>query len=185
MKKSFPRLSSSRVCARLLEPHEAAMMARFRKENREHLEAWEPRRSSAFFTEDFWQLRLKQNIRDFRNDISACFVLLAPAEDEVLGVCNYTNIIRGTFQSCHLGYALGLKHQGRGLMYEALAMTNSYIFSELGIHRIQAGYLPHNRRSELLLQRLGFEKEGFAKRYLEINGKWEDHVLTSLVDEDD
>ena len=159
MKKSFPRLSSSRVCARLLEPHEAAMMARFRKENREHLEAWEPRRSSAFFTEDFWQLRLKQNIRDFRNDISACFVLLAPAEDEVLGVCNYTNIIRGTFQSCHLGYALGLKHQGRGLMYEALAMTNSYIFSELGIHRIQAGYLPHNRRSELLLQRLGFEKK--------------------------
>ena len=54
-------------------------------------------------------------------------------------------------------------------------------FDELGLNRVMAGYLPHNERSATLLLRLGFEKEGYARRYLKINGKWEDHILTALV----
>ena len=110
-------------------------------------------------------------------------MLLSPREDEVLGVCNYTNIVRGTFQSCQLGYALADKHQRKGLMFEALLMTNAYMFDDLGLHRIMAGYLPHNERSGNLLNRLGFEKEGLARKYLKINGRWEDHLLTSLINE--
>lgn len=68
-------------------------------------------------------------------------------------------------------------------MFEALNLTNVYVFGELGLHRIQAAYLPHNERSGALLDRLGFEKEGFARRYLKINGVWEDHILTSLIND--
>ena len=183
MKRTMPRLSSDRVMLRLLEPSEADLMVRFREENKLHLEQWEPRRMPEFFTEGFWQIQLRLSFKDFRDGISVSFVIMNPDESEVLGVCNYTNIVRGTFQSCHLGYALTEKCQGQGLMFEALALSNEYMFTELGLHRIMAGYLPHNDRSGALLEKLRFEKEGFARKYLKINGHWEDHVLTSLIRE--
>jgi len=99
----------------------------------------------------------------------------------VLGVCNFTQIARGTMQSCHLGYALAANHEGQGLMREALTAAIDYLFLELELHRIMAGYMPHNERSAGLLARLGFEIEGHARQYLRIDGKWQDHVLTALI----
>ncbi|MDA0273586.1 MAG: 30S ribosomal protein S5 alanine N-acetyltransferase, partial [Proteobacteria bacterium] len=93
MKRKLPRLCTDRLQVRLLEPHEADLMARFRIENRDHLERWEPRRGPEFFTEGFWEIHLRSTLRDFREGASASFVLLSPNEDEVLGVCNYTNIV--------------------------------------------------------------------------------------------
>lgn len=181
VKYKLPSLSSSRLVMRLLEPHEAAKMVRFREENRDHLERWEPQRMPEFFTEGFWQIQLRVALRDFRDGSSVCFTVLNPVEDEVIGVCNYTSIVRGTFQSCHLGYAMAERHEGRGMMHEALALSNHYMFNDMGLHRIMAAYLPHNERSGRLLAKLGFEKEGYARKYLKINGRWEDHVLTSRI----
>ncbi len=180
---TLPHLTASDVHARLLAPHEADMMLVFREDNRRHLEHWEPSRPAEFYSLGFWQINLRLHLRDFRDGHSVCFALLNPEETEVLGVCNYTNIVRGTFQSCHLGYALAEKHQGTGLMFRALSLTNDYIFSTIRLNRIMAAYLPHNDRSGALLNRLGFEKEGFARRYLKINGRWEDHVLTALLNQ--
>ena len=177
----LPRLCTERLVCRLLEPHEAPLMCAFRKENKTHLEEWEPLRKPAFFTESFWQAQLRVQLRDFREGVSTNFCILDRDEVSIVGVCNYTNIVRGTFQSCQLGYAVSKRHEGQGLMEEALLQTNDFIFSELGLHRIMAAYLPHNHRSGSLLSKLGFKKEGFAERYLKINGVWEDHVLTSKI----
>lgn len=157
------------------------MMSAFRLKNKTHLEPWEPRRSPEFFTESFWQVQLRATQRDFSHGNSCCLTIMDMAETEILGVCNFTNIVRGTFQSCHLGYALAETQQTNGYMAEALDSSINYVFTTLGLHRIMANYLPHNERSGTLLKRLGFEIEGYAKRYLLINGKWEDHVLTSLI----
>ncbi|MCB1693300.1 MAG: GNAT family N-acetyltransferase [Pseudomonadales bacterium] len=156
-------------------------MVKFRVENRTFLKQWEPKRPPEFFTEGFWQMQSRANLREFREGASVCLVLTLPASGEVAGVCNYTNIVRGTFLACHLGYALAERHQGTGLMFEALQAGNRFIFEELGLNRIMANYLPRNARSGQLLERLGFEVEGRARRFLKINGVWEDHVLTSLV----
>ena len=177
----LPRLCTERLICRLLEPHEAPLMCTFRRENKAHLEKWEPLRKPAFFTESFWQAQLRVQLRDFREGVSTNFCILDRDEVSIVGVCNYTNIVRGTFQSCQLGYAVSKRHEGQGLMEEALLQTNDFIFSELGLHRIMAAYLPHNHRSGSLLSKLGFKKEGFAERYLKINGVWEDHVLTSKI----
>ena len=181
LKAKLPRLIGSRLVIRHLQSHEALLMKEFRLENKSHLKLWEPKRRPEFFTEGFWQANLRLNLRDFRDGTSVCLCLLPPNENEVLGVCNYTNIVRGTFQSCHLGYSLAEKHQGKGIMFEALQLTNQYMFETIGLHRIMASYLPHNDRSGQLLKKLGFEKEGYAKQYLKINGQWEDHILTSLI----
>lgn len=156
-------------------------MARYRLENRGHLTQWEPTRSQQFYTEHFWQLQLRTAIKEFRQGASICLVIMNKEENEVVGVCNYTNIIRGTFEACHLGYGLSEKYQGQGLMFEALTYSTRYVFDEMGLHRIMANYLPRNKRSGALLERMGFAIEGKARRYLRINGTWEDHILTALI----
>lgn len=164
-----------------MDPQEAHLMLTFRMENKDHLMQWEPKRPPEFYTLPFWQAQFRAAIREFRRGTSMCLVILNRDELEVLGVCNYTNIIRGTFEAVHLGYALGQNHQGKGIMFEAINYSKSYIFDELKLHRIIANYLPRNERSGALLKKLGFEIEGEAKKLLKINGVWEDHVMTSLI----
>ncbi|MDA0789556.1 MAG: ribosomal protein S5-alanine N-acetyltransferase [Proteobacteria bacterium] len=179
--RPLPRLATERLILKLLEPSDASLMARFRRENKDHLTRWEPTRPLEFYTDGFWQMQLRVAIREFRSGSSVCLVMMDSVEQEVLGVCNYTNIVRGTFQSCHLGYALAGRHQGQGLMHEALMASNQFIFDQLELHRIMANYMPRNQRSGDLLHRLGFVIEGEARSFLKINGKWEDHVLTSML----
>jgi ribosomal-protein-alanine N-acetyltransferase len=91
------------------------------------------------------------------------------------------NIVRGPGQYCNLGYSLAKAYEGNGYMREAVAATIDLAFIEMNLHRITAGYQPHNRRSGDLLKKLGFTVEGYARDYLYIDGKWQDHILTSLI----
>ena len=181
MPRALPRLETDNLVLRYLDPREAPLITRFRVENRQHLLEWEPARRIEYYTENFWEVQLRAMLREFRAGNSVCLTILNTDERQVLGVCNYTNIVRGTFQSCHLGYAVAGSVQGQGVMQEALVASNAWIFRELRLHRIMANYLPRNTRSGRLLEKLGFEKEGLAKSFLRINGRWEDHVLTSLI----
>ena len=99
----------------------------------------------------------------------------------VVGVINLSQIVRGGFQAGIVGYSLDAGEQGRGLMCEGLLALIEYAFLDLGLHRVMANYRPENERSARVLERLGFEREGYAKEYLYIDGAWRDHVLTSLV----
>jgi ribosomal-protein-alanine N-acetyltransferase len=109
--------------------------------------------------------------------------VLVPRSDmsRIVGRVNFTQIVRGPFQSCMLGYAIDAECQGQGLMYEALQAALEHAFVVLRLHRVQANHLPENQRSARLLQRLGFRVEGLAREYLYINGAWRDHVLTALT----
>ena len=99
----------------------------------------------------------------------------------ILGSCNFTQIVRGPFQACYLGFALDHAAVGGGIMKEATARGIEYAFGELTLHRLMANHVPENDRSAKLLKSLGFVVEGHAKNYLHINGAWRDHVLTSLT----
>ncbi len=91
-------------------------------------------------------------------------------------MANFSNVVRGSFHACYLGYSIGEKWQGQGLMFEALTSAIRYMQRTQHIHRIMANYMPHNQRSGALLARLGFEKEGYAKDYLLIDGQWRDRT---------
>jgi ribosomal-protein-alanine N-acetyltransferase len=112
-------------------------------------------------------------------------VMFEPGPDApVLGIVAFSNIVRGPLHSCFLGYALAERQQGKGLMTEALRLGIRYMFDEMHLHRISANYLPHNTPSAAVLKRLGFTVEGYARDYLRIDGRWQDHILTSLLDPD-
>ena len=110
------------------------------------------------------------------------FLVFHEDNDQVpIGKINYSQIFRGLFQACYLGYGMDEKYCGQSLMTQALQITNSYMFAELNIHRIMANYLPENLASARVLAKLGFVIEGEAKDYLRINGAWRAHILTSLT----
>lgn len=161
----------------------AGRLLQYAVDNRDHLAAWEPRRAESYFAESFWSVEMERAEEEHAAGSSLRLILLDAANPEgpALGLCNFRNIVRGAFQACHLGYSLDHRHQGRGLMFEALDAAIVYVFDSLCLHRVMANYIPANERSARLLSRLGFEREGLARDYLFIDGRWQDHVLTSRI----
>ena len=178
------RLSTDRLVVRLVHDRDAWRLADYYAENKAFLKPWEPVRDDSHCYPSGWQARLSM-IAEFHKQGSAFyFALLDPEEKEIIGVANFSNVVRGSFHACYLGYSIGEKWQGQGLMFEALTSAIRYMQRTQHIHRIMANYMPHNQRSGALLARLGFEKEGYAKDYLLIDGQWRDHVLTALTTPD-
>lgn len=182
----FP-LETERLLLRLASPNDAEFLVRYYTENRDYLAPWEPVRSEEFYTISFWQNMLQEARQEFLNGRSMrlVFSLKSSAPDPIVGVANFNNMIRGVFQACYLGYSIDHRYQGQGLMYEALQRAITFAFEELRLHRVMANYIPRNERSARLLRKLGFVPEGYARDYLKIAGKWEDHILTALVKPED
>lgn len=103
------------------------------------------------------------------------------ASNEVVGIINVNEIVAGVFQSAYLGYYGMSGFARKGLMTEALRAAVSYVFGDLGLHRLEANIQPGNRASIALVQRLGFQKEGYSPRYLRIDGEWQDHERWALL----
>jgi ribosomal-protein-alanine N-acetyltransferase len=161
---------------------DAPEIARYYCNNRAFLKPFEPRRPEEFFTEKFWRSQAEHNLIEFNHDRSLrLFIFEQKQPKAVIGVINFTQFFREPFHCCVLGYSLAEPKQGQGYMYEALSATIHFIFADLNFHRIMANYMPRNQRSGNLLRRLGFVVEGYARDYLQINGQWEDHILTSLM----
>jgi [ribosomal protein S5]-alanine N-acetyltransferase len=166
-------------------PEDAWLVLAYYEENREHLEPWEPARTPEFYSVAHWEDRLRRNREDADRDRGLRLFLLRRPEREddepqdVIGSCNFTEVVRGPFQCCTLGFGLSAKHEGQGYMREALEAAMAYVFEDLGVHRIEAAYQPHNQRSGGLLRRLGFTVDGYARDYLHLAGSWRDHILTS------
>lgn len=107
--------------------------------------------------------------------------LLFDGDDQLAGVVNLGEVIRGGYQSAYLGYYLFAGHEGRGLMREGLCRVMTRAFNTHGLKRIEARIQPQNLPSRRLLSRLGFRREGFAPRSLKIGGRWRDHELWALL----
>ena len=112
------------------------------------------------------------------------FVLRERQTRRVVGVVNLSEIVRGAFQSAYLGYFGMSGFQGRGLMREGLSLVIDHAFGELALHRIEANIQPGNTRSLALARWLGFRKEGFSPRYLQIGGAWRDHERWAILEDE-
>lgn len=181
----MPVLESERLILRLGDPEDIDSIIRYFQANRPYLEPFEPQRPRNFHTRLFWEAELearKQEAKRLRSQKYFIFEKASPTE--VIGVINLNNMVWGAFQAAVLGYSLAAAKQSNGYMTEAGQRLIRYGFEVLNLHRITASYMPHNQRSANVLKRLGFEVEGQAKHYLLINGKWQDHVLTSRINPD-
>lgn len=110
------------------------------------------------------------------------FVICLNETDEIVGVINVNNVVKGAFRSASVGYYASLAHAGRGYMREGLLHVTQHAFKELGLHRIEANIQPDNIASIRLVRSCGFQREGFSPQFLYINGAWRDHERWAAVD---
>ncbi len=175
-------LTTARLVLEPMAPPHAQQLAQFFVRNEEHLRPWDPPRPRGITDVEFWDGEARRAVEDHAEGAVARWVLLLRGDPgRIVGRVNFTQVVRGPFQSCMLGYAVDAQCQGQGLMHEALEAALGYAFEVMRLHRVQANHLPDNQRSARLLQRLGFRVEGLARDYLFINGAWRDHVLTALT----
>lgn len=160
---------------------DAEDLHRYFRRNVQHLAPWEPERPPGHHDLDAWKARAREQEQNAKRDVSYHFTLRFPERDDIIGLNSFTQVSRGAFLACYLGYSIDSGCEGQGLMFEALSATIPFVFDTYELHRIMANYMPSNDRSGKLLERLGFEKEGFAKSYLKIAGRWEDHILTARI----
>lgn len=174
-------LRTARTCSRLLQEVDAPNLLRHRVDNRSYLAAWEPARDETYFTLEHCRRTIAGGLQAAQQGQGFPFAIFTADGEQIIGTFTFANIVRGVFQACHLGYGIAAAQQGQGLMQEALESGLVWAFDTLGLHRVMANYMPRNERSGRLLEQLGFEREGYAKRYLKIAGVWEDHVLTAKI----
>ena len=178
----FLTLHTARCNLALLQPENAHLLLAYRLRNAVHLSPWEPTRNPDDGSlEEACQRAATKSALSFSDGMAVHFIATDPVSGTMLAACNFTNIVRGAFQACHMGYSIDQAWQGQGLMQEVVQAGIAYMFGSRGLHRIMANHMPSNVRSEKLLRALGFEREGYARAYLKIAGQWEDHVLTARV----
>lgn len=165
---------------RLVTPDDVPVLAKLLRANRDFLAPWEPVRGHDYFTVDGQSAALRAAL-DRHEQGSALPHVILDDDCRVVGRITLNEIVRGPFQSCSLGYWVGADDNGRGLATSAVHDIMRVSFEELGLHRIQAGTLLHNVRSQRVLERNGFTRYGVAPAYLNIAGKWQDHALYQAV----
>jgi [ribosomal protein S5]-alanine N-acetyltransferase len=155
--------------------------SRLRSESREFLVPWEPSWATDELSKGAFRRRLKKYQRETRLDSAYAFFVFRSEDNALIGGCTLSNVRRGVTQCCALGYWVGERFARQGYMFDAVRALVPFIFKTLGLHRIEAACLPSNDPSKSLLGKVGFREEGLARRYLQINGEWQDHVLFALL----
>ena len=157
------------------------MLSQYHLENRRYFRPWEPRTSAAYHSVHEWESRVRERLIEQENKKAIYVLATENKTDKIIGHCTLSQIFYGSFMACYMGYAISKTCEGRGVMRQICLHAINHAFDDLGLHRIMANYMPHNNRSARLLRRLGFIIEGKADNYLKIDGTWENHILTSLI----
>ncbi len=158
--------------------------ASLREQSRGFLIPWEPIWPRDDLTRGSFRRRIKRYSRDIREDQAYPFFLFRAGDNALLGGLTLSNIRRGVAQACSLGYWVGEPYSRNGYMSSGVRAIIPYAFQSLQLHRLEAACLPINAASIALLRKCGFTEEGYARRYLRINGDWQDHLLFALLIED-
>lgn len=190
--RDLPVLITPRLRIRLGAMEDIPEIIQFYQANEGHFAPWSPPLPPGFYTSVYWRERIRLAIEEFKLGTSIRLFVFRQhsptgsrlARGELIGTISFTQIYRGPLQACYLGYAISRTAEGQGYMTEALRASIDHVFKEQGMHRIMANYMPRNARSGNLLKRLGFTAEGMARDYLLIQGEWQDHILTSLINRD-
>ncbi len=155
-----------------------------RAQSRDFLEPWEPRWPRDELERNTYRRRIRYYYRDARQDLGYAFFLFRTSDNALIGGATLSNIRRGVSQTCSLGYWIGEPYARQGYMTRGVRAITWFVFDVLRLHRLEAACLPGNKASAALLTRTGFQYEGLARRYLKINGTWQDHWLFALLAED-
>lgn len=180
-----PVVYGERLMLRAPQNADHADWAALRTQSRPFLTPWEPSWPRDDLTKPAFRRRLKRYQRDMRDDIAYPFFIFDTQDDSLCGGVTLSNVRRGVAQAASVGYWIGASKARQGYMSRALRTLLPFAFNSLRLHRLEAACLPTNEASIGLLEKTGFEREGFARGYLCINGVWQDHILFAKLRDQD
>ncbi|HWS30772.1 MAG TPA: GNAT family N-acetyltransferase [Clostridia bacterium] len=175
---------TERLCMTLSHPRLAPLVAEYFLRNREFLRATEPERDEEFFTKSCQRSFLQADVERFSDGTAVKFWLSYRGEARIIGMLSLSTIVMGAFRSCFVGYRLDKDEINKGLMTEALFKAVDIAFHDIGLHRLEANIMPRNKPSLRVAEKAGFIDEGISKKYLQIDGVWEDHIHMVLLNEE-
>lgn len=168
---------TDRLLLKILKPKDAKIVLDYFKRNQDFLKDWDPERPLSFYTVSYQKDNLRHEYYGYKsNNVIRFWIFKKDDLKRTIGSICFSNIIMGNFKSCFLGYKLDKDEINKGYMTEAIKKGIDIMFDDHGLHRVEINIIPRNIRSLRVVEKLGYEKEGYSKRYLEINGVWEDHI---------
>lgn len=170
------KLRSKKVYLRHPVPEDCDLLIELYRSSRKHFHG--------VARSDFNREAFNQLLVDAAMDSNEYFLICRVEDKEIVGTINLTQIFRKAFQNAYLGYQLFAGYTGHGYMSDAVGLALRHAFTDLGLHRIEANVQPVNKPSIRVLERNGFAKEGFSRRYLKIAGRWRDHERWAILKED-
>lgn len=173
------------IYIRLWEPRDAQAKLELHIRNKDFFQDYSPKKTDEFYTLEEQVKIIQDCIEESKKDSKYSFGIFLKATDELIGNVTLSEVLRGSLQSCYIGYTLDQKHNGKGYMAEAVKLTVDFGFKELKLHRIEAGVMPHNIRSIRVLEKAGFCKEGIARKNVKINGVWQDHQVLAIINDEE
>ena len=177
------RLVGERVYLRAPERMDWEAWASLRGRSRNFLEPWEPSWPADALSRLSFRSRIARYAEDWRSDQAYNFFIFSH-DDALVGGIGLSNVRRGVSETASLGYWVGEPFARQGFMTAALPLVLDFSFDKVRLHRVEAACLPTNVPSRALLARIGFQQEGYARQYLCIAGKWQDHLLFAILRED-
>jgi ribosomal-protein-alanine N-acetyltransferase len=177
-----PRLLTARLILTVPDEADAEALQAYAQRNEAAHRDWSPPSAPDALTLASAVRRIRDARRQFEAGSHMRFWLRWRHDPKGLfvGAITLSAIELGAFRCARVGYSLDHACQGQGLMTEALRAVVRHAFESLRLHRLEASVIPTNERSVRVLERMGFVVEGYARKYLFINGQLRDHLLTSL-----
>jgi ribosomal-protein-alanine N-acetyltransferase len=182
--ENMPAIAGDGVVLRIPQMADYAEWSALREASREFLTPWEPTWPADDLTRASFRRRIKRYSEDQRADLAYAFFVFRREDDILVGGLTLANVRRGCAQTGSLGYWMGAAHARRGHMTAAVRAVLPFAFATLRLHRIEAACIPGNIASIRLLEKTGFQREGYARRYLCIDGVWHDHLLYARLGDD-
>ncbi len=175
-------IQGERISLKLATPEDAQDYLTYYLDNKEFLAEFEPYKEDKFFTLEGQRQELTERYMQYLNGSTINFGIYKGKA--LIGKLRISNIIPGSFKNATIGYALSEQFLNNGYMSEAVGIVCRYSFEELGLHRLEASTLLNNIASQRVLANNGFQCLGLNRKYLQINGKWQDHYTYYLLRED-
>jgi ribosomal-protein-alanine N-acetyltransferase len=172
-----PAISGHGVTLRAPQMFDHAEWVALREESRDFLTPWEPTWPADDLSRAAFRRRLKRYAEDQRTDQAYAFLIFRSEDSALVGGLTLANLRRGVAQAGSIGYWVGERFARQGYMTAAMRALMPFAFDSLRLHRLEAACIPSNAASIRLLEKSGFEQEGYARQYLCINGIWADHLL--------
>ncbi|WP_119680255.1 GNAT family N-acetyltransferase [Indioceanicola profundi] len=158
--------------------------AALREISRDFLVPWEPTWPADALTRTAFQRRVRRQAVEWREDEAYSFLTFERRSGRLVGGIGLSNVRRGVAQMGTMGYWVGKPFARRGYTTESAKLLLNFAFGQLGLHRVEAACLPTNIPSQGVLEKAGFTREGYARGYLRIDGRWADHVLYAVLKDD-